>query len=965
MAQAEIIMQDDFNDGVLTGWDVDLSPSAAAVDETAGYVVFFAHANTFAHIERDNSHDNITAKAQVRVDDTNTGSLWAPGIVLYWRANDWARIALDGKDKSVFMSCMIDGAYSWSGYDRLSDPSFYSTYIWLAIKLTDTYLSFYVKSGADSWRRIGYRPRPSAFSGAPAKIILGKGYGTGAKPLHSPDLDNDYSMLGDLGIFRIDDFSVTVNEVLAEVPFLRKFPYPYGAALTITYDVDGMSSREFMALHQFLNTKQDMSLNLKDEGTRSMGVGVGLEISDSFWMFNDDGGAEGVDGMSYFRFDGTNVTKTADADVIRTYSHAGYLDCLHSFGHFGSTGAFTRELAILALDEMERAGIRPVVWSNHGDGFDTDNIGHRWNPLNLGDVPGSEAYHCDLSVFPNGPFKFLWKFLPDGVVDEPLQEVLVKQELFDGRDIITFARYYGPGWLMENLADQLSREALDELLAAEGYMIVANHLNARGYPIPVYFDSRTRDALRRLESEHRDGEIYVTTTAKLLRYKLAYNKLEWTSYGDCDLGVEIHIEGIDDPLGGMVTPTREDLQGITFCVPCASDTRVYLDNVDVTDELQLNPEDGLAVESLSFPLSHLPPFPEWISDGYTSKTEDYEAPYYDYTIEVINIGATPLAAKLKYVGLHEFSVSSVKHGPFYNIHVPDSATVKLPTLGLEESTGPIEIVNGGYREDLPRLEHAICDSCEVQWAMYDPENNTTSIALAGRGPTTLSLENLPRPFLGVSCSIGDAASQTVNLELQGAMTIETVNMDVTPSAGEVTIAVDEWETAEYCHCRWRQRSVHGAESVEYRIGGLCPDAYYAVYGAPSCREPLVADCDGCISIKVGCDDSERKVELTDLTGPGRREFWLTQSSPNPFHPGIHGQTLAFFAAPQSGRATVKAFDAAGRLIAVLYDGPATPGIHRVGWHGRGGDGELVPTGIYLLTLELAGRTQARKVILLR
>jgi hypothetical protein len=241
----------------------------------------------------------------------------------------------------------------------------------------------------------------------------------------------------------------------------------------------------------------------------------------------------------------------------------------------------------------------------------------------------------------------------------------------------------------------------------------------------------------------------------------------------------------------------------------------------------------------------------------------------------------------------------------------------------------------------------------------------TSITISGRGPAELVLENLPRPFIGVSCNIGAAGLETVSLNLQGESTIETANMDVTPNAGEVIVTVDEWETAEYCHCRWRQRSAGGPGSVKYRLGGLCPGACYVLYGAPSCREPLVADCDGCVLVAVGCDDSERTVELTDLAGPDRREFWLTQNNPNPFSPGLHGQTLAFFAAPRPGRATVKALDAAGRLVAVLYDGPATPGIHRVGWDGRGNDGGLVPAGIYLLTLELAGRTEARKLILVR
>ena len=56
---------------------------------------------------------------------------------------------------------------------------------------------------------------------------------------------------------------------------LRKYPYPFRSALTICNDIDLTTPEEFLEIHRFLNTKQ----------VTPMGVGVGLEIGDSFWMY--------------------------------------------------------------------------------------------------------------------------------------------------------------------------------------------------------------------------------------------------------------------------------------------------------------------------------------------------------------------------------------------------------------------------------------------------------------------------------------------------------------------------------------------------------------------------------------------------------------------------------------------------------------------------------------------------------
>jgi hypothetical protein len=56
---------------------------------------------------------------------------------------------------------------------------------------------------------------------------------------------------------------------------LRDFPLPFSAMLSIVNDIDGTHLSTFRELHEFLNT---------DSETR-YGVGLGLDIADSFWMY--------------------------------------------------------------------------------------------------------------------------------------------------------------------------------------------------------------------------------------------------------------------------------------------------------------------------------------------------------------------------------------------------------------------------------------------------------------------------------------------------------------------------------------------------------------------------------------------------------------------------------------------------------------------------------------------------------
>jgi hypothetical protein len=93
-------------------------------------------------------------------------------------------------------------------------------------------------------------------------------------------------------------------------------------------------------------------------------------------------------------------------------------------------------------------------------------------------------------------------------------------------------------------------------------------------------------------------------------------------------------------------------------------------------------------------------------------------------------------------------------------------------------------------------------------------------------------------------------------------------------------------------------------------------------------------------------------------GDGPARVSTLRSSPNPFT----GSTRIRFAAPREGsRARIEVFDLRGRLVATLMDAEAA-GETAVSWDGRRHDGSAAAPGVYFCRLEVAGRTETRKLL---
>jgi hypothetical protein len=120
---------------------------------------------------------------------------------------------------------------------------------------------------------------------------------------------------------------------------------------------------------------------------------------------------------------------------------------------------------------------------------------------------------------------------------------------------------------------------------------------------------------------------------------------------------------------------------------------------------------------------------------------------------------------------------------------------------------------------------------------------------------------------------------------------------------------------------------------------------------------------GCGSI--GRDFSFDAVTSQDPTGIDDiaqpvRVIRLDQNSPNPFRP----KTTIGYALSVDGHVRVDIFEPSGRHVRTLVDGEQPAGEYQIAWFGADDLGRAVPNGVYFYTLQAAGQTAKRKMLVL-
>jgi hypothetical protein len=106
---------------------------------------------------------------------------------------------------------------------------------------------------------------------------------------------------------------------------------------------------------------------------------------------------------------------------------------------------------------------------------------------------------------------------------------------------------------------------------------------------------------------------------------------------------------------------------------------------------------------------------------------------------------------------------------------------------------------------------------------------------------------------------------------------------------------------------------------------------------------------------------DRAVSPTSTEGWGASQIMLQQNWPNP----STGSTRIAFDLGQPGRVRLRIYDAAGRLVRQLADGPVSAGSHFKVWDGNDARGTSVASGIYYYELDVDGKQQSRKLVQIR
>ena len=88
---------------------------------------------------------------------------------------------------------------------------------------------------------------------------------------------------------------------------------------------------------------------------------------------------------------------------------------------------------------------------------------------------------------------------------------------------------------------------------------------------------------------------------------------------------------------------------------------------------------------------------------------------------------------------------------------------------------------------------------------------------------------------------------------------------------------------------------------------------------------------------------------------------LGRAWPNPFNP----VTTISFSLRERGRARLRIYDVAGRLVRTLVDEVRPAGLHEARWDGRNAGGRRASSGVYFCRFEAPGYEKTIKAVLLR
>lgn len=404
------------------------------------------------------------------------------------------------------------------------------------------------------------------------------------------------------------DFSmVSAKSSVIEPPqhvILRKYPSPFIAMLAIDSDADHVDLRKFNEVHRFLNTYDKTS----------MGNGLGLDIADSFFLYNGSNLSGNIDAHhvtvanEMTMFQGTTNTPSPYAPILLHYIRHGWIDTFHSAGDFSRINKFhtlfTRSLEQRALAWMKNKNIPTIlVFSDHGNMSNVANFGaYKYGGVafsQAGDNPRSFYYIADL-LHQEG-VRFVWNSGLNNTFSNA--SMLFPIYLRDGTWVWGYHRYTGNTytdigalWNPYQLPQELSHTHLNKLIKTQGFTVITTHLEGNADHQPL--SNSAIAALIHLAQLQNQGQILVTRTSRLLWYNLVHQGLVYRVLG----GVGIHypityinVLRVNDSVHGNFVPTWQELRGITWVIPHPEQAVILIAGKQVTNDVLVRTKKTIGI----------------------------------------------------------------------------------------------------------------------------------------------------------------------------------------------------------------------------------------------------------------------------------------------------------------------------------------------------------------------------------
>ena len=422
----------------------------------------------------------------------------------------------------------------------------------------------------------------------------------------SPSPDHRY----DLFLTRIRSNLKWAYYKLTNKVRLRKFPPPYKAALTISWDIDDSTLDKYLIIKDYLfsdkKTEYGDGLNLK--------CGIGL------WLFSND--KDPNHALTYLN---PVEKKILDEDYKK-----GLIDTIHAFGNlnncFTPQNFISRQKAKEYLEILENNGIKLDIWVNHGSDENLQNLA-TGTSSGKGDYPDSDFYHLDL--LKKYGVKFIWNNITPivgqerraytyeilnlikdkisiidffkAIIDRSIKNIrgqkqniiFEKNDLIypftfkDGSELYAFDRF--GKWdlaTLDTLPEILNEPHLKTLIKKNGVSIIYSHLGR--------FEGK---ALKKnvIESfkvlkKYSEKNIWNVNVSELLNYVRAYKYLKYNYVVNGDK-IVIFID-IEETIKDMPVNTK-DLKNLTFYTPFPENTFIVFRGELLQTTINNNEENNL------------------------------------------------------------------------------------------------------------------------------------------------------------------------------------------------------------------------------------------------------------------------------------------------------------------------------------------------------------------------------------